>query len=63
MITQQLPEDVIQTLMMPGVFDVLNIIPIEDIEQFGITFVRTLINETGSKAEWKHFGDISNPLG
>lgn len=55
MIEFRLPEVQVRQLMTPGVFDILTIIPINQIEKVGIPFVRSLIDETGDKLKWENF--------
>ena len=55
-----IPMDVVHDLMKPGgLIELLTVIPIEEIERFGIPFIRATFDETGQvtkfNAFWKYF--------
>ncbi|KAG3074319.1 hypothetical protein PC121_g8400 [Phytophthora cactorum] len=48
----------ISAILQPGVIDVLTIIPVDQIADKGIRFVRAQMDESGNKTKWTHFGVI-----
>ncbi|KAG3232845.1 hypothetical protein PI124_g22077 [Phytophthora idaei] len=55
MIEQRVPQNQIAAALAPGVIDVLTIIPVDQIADTGIRFVRSRVDETGSKTKWDAF--------
>ncbi|GMF63467.1 unnamed protein product [Phytophthora fragariaefolia] len=55
MIELRIPQDQIAAVLTPGVLDILTIIPVDQIADKGVRFVRSKITETGSKTKWDTF--------
>ncbi|EEY60508.1 uncharacterized protein PITG_13213 [Phytophthora infestans T30-4] len=49
MLSERIPQ------LAPNVIDVLTIIPVDEIADKGIRYVRSLVDETGAKTKWDTF--------
>ncbi|EGZ18329.1 hypothetical protein PHYSODRAFT_332150 [Phytophthora sojae] len=55
MLELRLPEDQIKDALSPGRLDTLTVIPEDQIAEKGVRYVRSIVDETGSKTKWNTF--------
>lgn len=55
MIDLLIPKETVSHVMTSGVIDVLTVIPISEIAEKGIPFVRSRVDESGHRGKWDTF--------
>ncbi|POM74565.1 Hypothetical protein PHPALM_8463 [Phytophthora palmivora] len=64
MLEKRIPLDQISAALAPDVLDVLTLIPVDEIPDKGIRYVRSRMDETGAKTKWdafsRYFKNLTN---